>query len=198
MSEPEPLVPRWRLARAAHAGGSTTDIPINDGLALGRNLLGSEYAFVSRTQAKCRLVGSSLIVVSHGTNPTGVKAKGADSWVWIGKGQQLCVQSGDRIALDQRKLCSTVLTVHMDAPASVRAASAVAASASTGSAAVATSLPLPPPPPPPPSLPRPSTLPMTAAPQPQPAQPVLPASRPPASAEAPMSEVIEKRDCVFS
>ena len=163
MSEPEHLVPRWRLARAAHAGGSPTDIPITDELALGRNLLGSEYAFVSRTQAKCHLIGSSLIVVSHGTNPTGVKGKGADSWVWIGTGQQLCVQSGDRIALDQRKLSSTVLTVHMDAPASAMSAHARKhlADAATGSAAVA------------------------AAPQRQPAQPpVLPASPPPASAEA--------------
>ena len=154
MSEPEPLAPRWRLERAAHADGSRTDIPVTDGLALGRNFLGAEYGFVSRTQAQCRLVGSSLIVVSHGANPTGVKARGADAWVWIGKGQQLCVQSGDRIALDQRKLCSTMLTVHVDAPVSVGAAVA---------AAPRTAAPRPP--------------------QPG-AQPALPASPPPASPEA--------------
>ena len=168
MSEPEPLAPRWRLERTAHAGGSP--IPVTDGLALGRNLLGSEYGFVSRTQAQCRLVGSSLIVVSHGSNPTGVKARGADAWVWIGKGQQQSVQSGDRIALDQKKLCSTVLTVHTDAPASVGAASAVAAPTSTGSAAVA-------------AAPRTSHIPPCAVPLPG-AQPVLPALPPPASPEA--------------
>ena len=72
--------PRWCLERAAHP---TYLVPVTDGLALGRHLLGSEYGHVSRRQAECRLIDSGLVVISHGTNPTGVKAMDADVWVWI-------------------------------------------------------------------------------------------------------------------
>ena len=103
------------LQRASHPDQPA--IPVTDGLALGRNLLGGgphDFAYVSRKQAECTLLDGQLLIVSCGSNPTGVKPQGASGWSWLAKGQQRVLSEGDRIALDKKKLAddsSTVLVV---------------------------------------------------------------------------------------
>ena len=77
------------LQRASHPDQPA--IPVTDGLALGRNLLCGgphDFAYVSRKQAECTLLDGQLLIVSCGSNPTGVKPQGANGWSWLAKGQE--------------------------------------------------------------------------------------------------------------
>ena len=110
---------------------------------LGRGNLGHGN-HVSRVQAALSLdaAGGTVLVMSLGTNPTGVRADPTAAWMWLTKGRSAQVSTSAQLCLDRKRTTTeALLTVELAAaPAAAPSCAAATsdASASNTDAAPAT------------------------------------------------------------
>jgi hypothetical protein len=102
----------WRLI-----GPTGAVLHVEDGLVLGRVLLGAEFDHVSRRQAVLSRFDAELFLTSHGQNPTGIRPAGNADWLWLRKQDgRVGLASGSAIALDMKRPRSTQFTLHFSSP----------------------------------------------------------------------------------
>ena len=125
------------------SGGRACRIVCPDGRAIslspgatcevGRGNLDVSFDHVSRAQARISLdaTGSTVLVVSLGGNPTGVRADPtAAAWTWLAKGKSTEVGTSAQLCLDRRRTTEALLTVELDAAAATAAAASSSSSSS--------------------------------------------------------------------
>ncbi|KAL1507420.1 hypothetical protein AB1Y20_008260 [Prymnesium parvum] len=79
---------------------------------LGREILGSEFSYVSRRQAVVSLEADDTVrLESVGANPTGIRAAGETKWRWLSKGQTAELSVGDEVALSRKVSAHSTLTL---------------------------------------------------------------------------------------
>ena len=95
-------------------GPTGSELHINDGFVLGRELLGPEFAFVSRKQAVLHCDGALIFLTAHGQNPTGVLLAGSTECHWVvSQDGRVAVAPGSAIILDKKRMQTSRFTLQM-------------------------------------------------------------------------------------
>ena len=140
--------------------GSVLLLALDSTTEVGRFDVGEKFSHISRCQATVLVTERNVVVVSHGSNPTGVRHGASAPWRWLKKEQEATVGHSAQICLDRKEHSSVnaLLTLDPEATSDTEAAPPAPATEAappppSDEAAAAAPAPVPPAPTRPPATP---------------------------------------------